>query len=450
MEYFKRIELDELSALGEKERMEVACKVVSTLGSEINLLIQNSELTKKLEQFIAYLPADAFTDLVEKVKIKDVFNTNTTFIAEKILKTIQSHSKASTAVQKEVQMQFVEQIQTSILSNIKKSLKSKGTNYLIREIIEIGSSTQPLLSALGKIDVEEFLEDKTKINTYATYLGALPEAACKESVDALVDLLEVEMLRDYQSFLYQKVCSLSTQKNLDAIFYKIKNALGELCKDRVANYFMQSFIEAYDPAKLFPLLAEELSSFPKNSNILFGLAKRACQTNNGEIVEYLIEKVFYREDIMRRLLINELGGFDSKTSKLGMALLSIKTKHLRDMQLETISLYDKHWLFNNLGQKIVIALISSKLDKDIEKVFIRSMVKDFIGIYRTKGGSVLLSAIDRVAEPEIKRELKKLARVSQDSRGFQDSQDTRDSRDTRETAPNRPNHRPSITRTPRS
>ncbi|KAI5184898.1 hypothetical protein NEHOM01_0449 [Nematocida homosporus] len=398
MLYFKRLDINELDALPFEEKERSCRNIVAQLDQKLSNIPQDREMLKKLEYFLPYLDKDGLCLLIDQLVFKDVFCGPTAFFIEKMLKQCKLLADSFDPTATEQVTQFISRIQSEILQNPKKAFKSKGVNHIIRELLNSTRDKTKLLAAIAKVPLEYFLDDPTRLSTYKVYLDVLEGEPQTQLCTKLIDYLEIEMLTSYQSFIYQKVCSVCNTSDKQRLFKKVSPHLPELAKDKVANYFVQSLIMNYPAAETFTLLVDSLGSLPSNSNVLFSLGLKACQDKHLVAVEYLVENIWLKDMLIKRLLFNEKGGFDSKTHQLAIALLSLTSKYLADFQLEVISLYEKYWLFDKIGQKVLIALFSKPIDPAIKSLLIGTMAKEFLGIMRTKGGPQLLTAIEKVSD----------------------------------------------------
>ncbi|KAI5191719.1 hypothetical protein NECID01_1600 [Nematocida sp. AWRm77] len=406
MEYFKKLEVNELFFLEEREREDAVETVIRAIEPELNRIVKASSLGKKMEQIILLCTSSSLCKVLKSVVIEDVFNGNMSFVVERLLERAQE-LKNILPEEQEIIDTFTQHIVSLILVNPSKAFKSRGTNHVIRKIL-VGRSSKELVQEIESFDVEYFLSDKTRATTYTVYLDVAEKEAQAKGIDTLVSMMEPSMLRDYLSFLYQKVCELSSETHLDTIFEKISPEFADLACDPIANYFIQTFITCYNPEKAFSLLLPVLHTFKLNNNVLLCLCKRACGQQAVSIVEYLIKHIYGKDLLMKRLIFNEDGGFDSKTYRVAVLLLSVNTAYLEELQLECISLYEKYWLFNKIGQKLVLALLQSNLNREILQVFVGVMKKELLGLRRAKGGIELLSAIKKVADPSLQRHIRAL------------------------------------------
>ncbi|KAI5181386.1 hypothetical protein NEOKW01_1580 [Nematocida sp. AWRm80] len=458
MEYFKKVSVDELLDLSTAEKIEISDKVIQALKGSMTEAISTTELGHKLEVFIENTTTSVFLSAIEEIELQDIFNANRTFVVEKFLKKIRHlltvqppnknkntyrAQKENTSIkyttnttanlsqppeiplhpeEKQRLLQYITKIEQMILMNVSKSFKSKGTNHVIREILKIDQDNidnsydldvSQLKRVFQETEIQYFINDPTRINTYITYLEGLDTKEQRPEIHRVIEALETDMLESYQGFLYEKVCELGTEEELKKVYEKIKDQLVDLSKSTTGNYFIQKFISVYSPKETFTLLKDHLGIYPENSNILFSLALRAAQTGEIEIVEYMIESIYMREALMKRLIFNENGGFDSKKHRLAIALLSVRTKYLRELQLETISLYSKTWLFNKVGLQIVTALVNSNLDPAVQAVFLGTMTKEFIGLNKTRAGQEFLETLANLGDHSLRKTINTIRRTYQ-------------------------------------
>lgn len=413
MEYFKKLDINEFIILPYTEKPDVAHRVIDALGNEVNKVIRSIGLSKKIEQFIQHLNASSLCELIQRISVDDIFNTNRAFTVEKILKRARDVKEDFSAEQIKIIRDFAATLQKMILLKPEKAFKSKGTNYVIRELLKIREGVDPLIQQIESMEIEYFIYNTTGINTYTEYIDVIRKKKKAEIVTQIMKIANIEMLKGYQSFLIEKIWVLAKKEERDEMFEKIKQHLLDLAKDPVGNYFVQTLIQHYDPVPIFNALKGSFSELKSNSNVLFYLCIEACKKKKIEIVEYMISSVFLRESLIKRLLFNEKGGFDSKTHKLAELLLSVKTKYLPELQMECISLYEKYWLFNKIGQRILTALLGKLLDKHIAAVLIGSMSKDFLGLLKAKGGVELLKVIEQAADEKTRRQIQYIRRKEQ-------------------------------------
>ncbi|EIJ88511.1 hypothetical protein NEPAR06_1561 [Nematocida parisii] len=401
MEYFKRVRTTELDGLPWNEKQEVSEKVVGIIRNNVNEIMQINSQAKKLELFIRYLSVDALSDLVEKVSVVDVHNKNITYVLETILKKIEQQKTLTESC-----TNLLVSISNGIQKNIMKSFKSKGTNHIIRVLLRIKYNVEGLIDSIKKVPIEYILEDSTRTATFVEYLSYTSDEEKSKIVKHLLSILTVDHLKGYTSFLYEKVCKLSDDAQLDQIFLVIKPAVLELCRDEVGNYFMQTFISVYDPAKVYKILKPDIHGFNTNNNVVQTLLKRASDMGCTDILESAIKRLFTIDTIMHTLLFHKTGGFDSKSYKLAIKLMCAKTKYQNALQMQCVALYERYWLFNKVGQEIIISLLRyTNISSEVITLLTSTMTKEFIGIHESKGGSALLDAIYAVADRDTRRKI---------------------------------------------
>ncbi|KAI5192359.1 hypothetical protein NEMIN01_1973 [Nematocida minor] len=400
MEYFKRVDVSEMEGMTEEEKQEVSEKVVQMAQSEVNKIIQVSSLARKLEQFIKHLSVESLSGLVSKIEITDIYHRSTTYAIESILKKIEEQKTLT-----ESYKALLKSIETAVLSNPSKAFKSKGTNHIIRAMLRIGYSTDGLKEEIRETPIDYFIEDTTRVATYSEYVDQADTKEKERITEYLVKIMDTQMVTGFQAFLYEKVCKLASTAQLCEIFERIKADIPDLCKDKVGNYFMQSFISVYAPEEIYRIIEEHIHTFPANSNIVHVLLMRAAAENKVSVVESAMERVFKKDAIMSTLLFHETGGFDSKSYKLAVKLLKMKTKYQKTLQMQCMGLYERYWLFNKIGQEVLIALLDSNLDAAVAKLLTSTMTKEFIGICKTKGGNNLLNAIEKVSDRETRKQI---------------------------------------------
>ncbi|KAI5161065.1 hypothetical protein NEAUS04_0368 [Nematocida ausubeli] len=402
MEYFRKVQTTELDGMPWNEKQEVAEKVVGIVKDAVNEIIHVNSQAKKLELFIRYLSVESLSDLVEKVKITDVHNKNITYVLEAILKKIEQQ-KVLTPPYKVL----IETVNARIQKNIMKSLKSKGTNHMIRVLLKVGHDTEGLLEAIKNVPIDYILEDSTRTATFAEYMSCVSEEERERVVKYLIKVLTVDRLKGYTSFLYEKVCRAASPAQLDEIFQIIKPDVLELCQNEVGNYFMQVFISVYNPRKIYPLLEKHVHTFQINSNVMHSLLSQAARHECAGILESIMERLFTIDTVMHTLLFHSMGGFDSKGYKLALKLMSAKTKYQEALQMQCVALYERYWLFNKIGQEVLIVLLRCKnLSREVVALLTSTMTKEFIGIHESKGGDALLDAIESVADRETCNKIK--------------------------------------------
>lgn len=408
MEYFRRIDVDQISNLEKKEKEECAQKIVSILGKQINQIFTHNELLVKFEYFIPHMTPSALSEAISHLLIEDVFNGKRAFLLEKLLVQARVLEELFSSEEQAVINEFIRKIEDVLVEKIEKALRSKGSNHIIREVLSRQKPNPALLSAIEACSLPSILEDPTKISTFITYLQVLPREKRKETISKLIGLLETSMLKSHQSYLYQKACESASYDQKEKIFKKIQDSLLELSLDPIGNYFMQTLILTYDIESIFKHLQENLSLFQRNSNVLFHLCVQACKEKKTHIVDHFLSTVFPVDSLMQRSIYNENGGFDSKGYKLAAALLSVPNKALSSFQVEVISLYEKYWLFHPIGQRIIISLLRQPLDPEISNIFLGSLSKELLGIAKTKEGHLLLSAIERVSHPSLRERIRSI------------------------------------------
>lgn len=400
MEYFKRVDVCEMEGMTESEKQEISEKVVEMVCGKVNEIIKANSLARKLEVFIKNLSVEGLSSLVAEVVISDIYHRSTTYVIEAILKKIEAQKELTKSYRN-----MLEAIESAVLENPIKSLKSKGTNHIIRAMLRIGYSTEKIKKEIKNLPIEYFLEDTTRIATYAEYIDHAPIEEKEKMVEYMVKVLETDALKGYQGFLYEKVCGLASKAQLEEIFQKIKHEICGLSLDRVGNYFMQKFIAVYPVSEIYKELQDTVHSFPTNSNVVHALLMKAAEEENVSVLESAIEKIFKKDEVMRTLLLHEKGGFDSKSYKLGLQILRVKTKYQKPLQIQCMGLYERYWLFNKIGQQILISLLRSKLEPAMCKLLTSTMTKEFIGIWKTKGGDELLQEIERVCDRETRKKI---------------------------------------------
>lgn len=400
MEYFKRVQTSELDGLGWIEKQEVSEKVVEIAKKEVNEIMKINSLARKLEVFIRYLSVGSLSDLAGSIKVVDVHNKNITYVLEAMLKRIEEQKKLADNFKK-----MIEKVSALVQKNIMKSLKSKGTNHIIRVLLRIGHSTDQLKVHIKNVPIEHFLEDSTRSATYVEYINYVPKEERERIVEYMVKSISIDRLTSYTAFLYEKACTIASLSQLQEIFKVIKPELLSLCKDSIGNYFMQAFIRVYPPEEIYAVLEPHIHTFQRNSNVLRALVTRACEEKRANIIESVIERVFEKDTLMHTLLFHEAGGFDTKSYKLALKILSVRTAYQESLQMQCVALYEKHWLFCKVGQEALICLLETDLDKEIVNLLLRTMTKEFIAIRQAKGGDALLNAIEKVADRETRRKI---------------------------------------------
>lgn len=410
MEYFKRVEVSEMEGMPESEKQEVSEKVVSMICDRVNEIVKVNSLARKLEVFVSNLSVKGLSALVDKVSISDIYHRSITYAIESILKRIEEHKKLPKAYKR-----LLEEIEEAILKNPLKSFKSKGTNHIIRQMLRIGHSTERIKREIKDMPIEYFLEDTTRIVTYSVYMDCVEEER-ERIVKYLVKSLDSSELRGYRGFIYEKVCSLASKEQLDEIFQRIKSEIGEISLDRTGNYFMQKFIQVYPVGEIYRILEENIHSFPSNSNVVHSILMRAAEEGDRYIVESAIERIFKKDTVMSTLLFHETGGFDSKSYKLAIRLMAVESRYQGMLQMQCMGLYERYWLFNRIGQKVIIGLLQSKLDKAVCKLLTSTMTREFIGICKTKGGEELLQEIEKVSNKETKKKIDEARKGNKDKK----------------------------------
>ncbi|KAI5170728.1 hypothetical protein NEFER03_0187 [Nematocida sp. LUAm3] len=411
MEYFRRIDVDQISNLEKQEKEDCAQKIVSILGKQINQIFMHNELLVKFEYFIPHMCASTLSEAISHLEVDDIFNGKRAFLMEKFLVHSRELETYFSSEEKPVISEFIKKIEDILIDKIEKGLRSKGTNHIIRELLSYKEVNPELLSAIETVSLLSILEDPTKTSTYIKYLEVLQKEKKKQTIYRLIDLLEVNMLKSHQSYLYQKACELASYDQKASIFQKIEDSLLSISLDPIGNYFVQTLILTYDVESIFKSLQENLSQFQRNSNVLYHMCVQACKEKKTHIVDHLLSTVFPVDSLMQRSIYNENGGFDSKGYKLASALLSVQSKALSSFQLEAISLYEKYWLFHPIGQKIIVSLLRQPLDQEILSVFLGTLSKELLGIAKTKEGHLLLSSIERVSSLPIREKIRTIRKI---------------------------------------
>jgi len=405
MEYFKRLNMEEVLGLYGSEKDAAVENIVGNISKSVDAILKTNETSKKLEELVPHLNAASLCAILSAFKLEDVFNTKTSFFVEKLVCRVKELGMEAFGSSQTPVQEFLDTVETGILVNPRKALKSKGTNHVIREVLYIRSCGR-VAEAIKSMEIEYFLEDATRTATYNVYLTVADAAEKRRIVKYLAGTLTSEMLKGHLSYLYQTACRHAEIEDLDRMFDRIKEALPELASSPMGNYFVQDLVETYRVSKIFPVLRPVIHTLKTNSNVLFSLCRRACAKNMPHAVEYMIEHAYMADSLMKRLIFNEGGGFDSKTHKLALSLLSLRTKYLQRFQLECISLYEKHWLFSKIGQKIVKAVLLSGVDRDILRVFTSTMEKEIQGLRKAKGGEEMLSVLGKVGGSYLRRKIR--------------------------------------------
>lgn len=401
-----------------ESREEAADKILETVKSCIPSILKNATLSQKLEKLVTYLSRRTLRLVRSHVSPDSIFNKNVSRLAEKALASIRQKKEEGGTVDEEEEREdeeFVQKVKAYILAKIEKAVRSKASNHVIRELLRIKEHAADIAACIREMDINVFLADTTRINTYASYLDAVAAPEREKCIDALLDILVPNMLRDYHAFLYEKICRTGTREQLERVYEKIGAYVPELAKDPVGNYFVQTLISVYDPVPIFFSLRQVLGSFSGNSNIIFSLVERGCVLSSGmrtghfltpkkekeyaakitEMIEYIVDNVLGMDGLMQRLICHSAGGLDSKGCRLAALLLSVTTRYLGDLQLQCIAAYERAWLSSKTGQKLVVHLIKSRLPKEIEAIFVGTLKKEIPGLAASKGGAEILEVLGR-------------------------------------------------------
>ncbi|KAH9385591.1 uncharacterized protein NEMAJ01_0487 [Nematocida major] len=400
MEYLKRVHMSELNGMSWEEKEKVSERVIGITKGEVNEIIKINSLARKLEIFIRHASTDSLGLLLENLKILDVHNKNITYALESILKRIEDHKILTDAYKS-----LVEKVSKLVCKNITKSLRSKGTNHIIRALLRIDHKSEGLKDEMKALPMGHFLEESTRSATYAEYLVRAESSERERVVAYLVESMRVENVKNYNSFLYEIACRFASREQLDKMYAVIRPVLMDICKDPVGNYFMQAFVSAFSAQTVYAEIEGEVHTFQANNNVLHKLLIRAAEEGAVHVLESAVKRVFRQDQLMHTLLFHGADGFDSKSYKLGVKYLQVPTRYREEMQVQCLGLYEAFWVRNRIGQEIIVELLRSGLGTELKTLFLSTLCRDLVGIKEARGGEKVLDAMWKVADAGVRRKI---------------------------------------------
>lgn len=415
--YFRRIDVEETVRMGREDRKSVLENVYGEIRESVGCVVEKYEMSKKMEVLVEGVGNEVFRDVLRRVPVTVIYDSNGSFVIDKCLRRIQRERVEGVCGEGGEEEEFVVKVAEQLMEDFEKTLKTRTSNHSLRIVIELltGKNSKKrykvsdrfkllykeIYNRISKKGLKFFVENETRMVTYQTVLRCSKNSKRQEMVRRLVDRLDVDrdVLSSYRSFLYEEVCRQSSKANFAQLLKKVVGRVEEIGNDKTGNYFLQAFIDTLpDITEVYDTIYGNITKYSFNSNILYHLMLRLIKLNDTARVEEVL-RVYKRDgdDYVKQLLFhNTNGSLNTKYVKIVIGLLATDVKDKRKIYIDVVSLFEREWLFNNEGRAVVRQILLSPVDYEIRDVFIKCLSKYEMQMEKTEEGKELLRVMERV------------------------------------------------------